>query len=94
MRATEIYKDYIVIAWDEPQSDGGSPLTSYNVEKRDVKRSSFTKAGETKVETRTLKVTKLVEGNDYIFQVAAENEIGMSDYAATEPIKARLPFGE
>ena len=95
VRPVEVYKDFIVIAWDEPESDGGAPITGYTVEKRDAKRTTFTKSGEVKVsEERKLKVEKLVEGNDYIFQVNAENEIGVSDWAQTEPIKARLPFGE
>jgi hypothetical protein len=95
VRATEVYKDYIVIAWDVPESDGGAPITQYTLEKRDAKRTTFSKCGEVKVsEERKLKVAKLVEGNEYIFQVNAENEVGVSEWAATEAIKARLPFGE
>ncbi len=94
LRVTEIYKDYSVLAWDVPTNDGGSPIKAYNVEKRDTKRAAFTKAGETNAKTLTMKVPKLVEGNEYIFQVAAENEIGESDFTTLDPVKARLPFGE
>ncbi len=95
LRATEVYSDYIVMAWDEPESDGGAPITEYQVEKCDAAKQAFFSAGNTDAATRTLKVTKLIEGHDYNFRVYAENEIGQSDpCASTEPIKARLPFGK
>ena len=43
LRVTETNVDYVVIAWDVPESDGGSPITGYVVEKRDIKRSAFVK---------------------------------------------------
>lgn len=44
--------------------------------------------------TRSLKATKLVEGNQYHFRVKAENDVGESDPAQTaEPVTAKLPFG-
>ncbi len=90
-----MYKDYITIAWEKPKSDGGSPITGYIVEKRDVKKSSWVNAGNVDASTMTLKCTRLVEGNEYLFRVYAENAIGQSDPAETpEPVKARLPFGE
>ena len=64
------------------------------MEKRDSRKTSFIEAGTTDAGTLQLKVTKLVEGNEYFFQVIAENNIGQSDPAVTdEPVKARLPFG-
>jgi titin len=90
---TEVYKDYVVLAWDIPETDGNSPITGYSIEKRDMKRSSFIKVEE--VKTLTLKVPKLIEGNEYMFQVCAINDIGTSDWTQLdEPVKARLPFGE
>ncbi len=95
LRVTEINKDYAVLSWDVPETDGGSPITSYIVEKRDMKRANFAKAGEVKPDTLTLKVPKLVEGNEYMFQVCAVNAIGNSDWTMLdEPVKARLPFGK
>ena len=86
-------KDYVVVTWDAPEDDGGSPITGYKLEKRDAKKSSYISAGST--ETTELKITKLIEGNEYFIKVMAENSIGVSDPVETEePIKARLPFGE
>lgn len=42
-----------------------------------------------------LQVTKLFEGNQYEFRVAAENKIGVSDFTQTsEPVTAKMPFGQ
>ncbi len=42
-----------------------------------------------------LQVTKLFEGSEYDFRVAAENKIGVSDFVQTsEPVRAKMPFGE
>jgi titin len=94
LRIKEINKDYVVIAWDAPEHDGGSPITEYRVEKHDIKKTSYINAGSTDGKTFELKVMKLIEGNEYMIRVSATNEIGSSDFTETEePIKARLPFG-
>ena len=91
----EVNKDYVVIVWDEPESDGGSPITEYLVEKKDAAKKTYIKADNTDSLTRELKVTKLVEGKEYDIRVFAENEIGQSEPAGLpSPVKARLPFGK
>ena len=95
VRPTEIDKDNITIAWDEPKYDGGSPITGYSVERRDAKKSTWVSVGTTDELHRTLKVTKLTEGNSYFFRVYAENAIGQSEPAENaEPVTAKLPFGK
>ena len=94
LRVTEVYKDFVVVEWDVPETDGGSPLISYTVEKRDMKRAAFVKVEETKPNVLTLKIPKLVEGNQYMVRVCAENDVGTSDWAELpEPVTAKLPFG-
>ncbi len=91
----EVNKDYIVVSWEVPEHDGESPITGYVIEKRDVKKSSYINAGNVDGKTLEFKVPKLIEGNEYIIRVFAENEIGRSEPAETsEPVKARLPFGK
>ena len=90
----ETNKDYVVISWESPDSDGGSPLTGFIVERKDVTKTSFVSAGRCDVNTFNFKVTKLIEGNEYEFHVAAENDIGQSDWASLDkPVKAKLGFG-
>ena len=94
LRVTGVNKDSVSLAWDEPDNDGGAPVKRYVVEKADVKRGVFSEAGDTEPDKRQFKVTKLLEGNDYMFRVSAENEIGQGKPASlAEPVTARLPFG-
>jgi len=95
LRVTAVSKDSVSLAWDEPAHDGGAPVRQYVVEKADVKRGVFSEVGDTQPDTRQLKATKLLEGNDYMFRVSAENEIGQGKPASlAEPVTAKLPFGE
>ena len=69
-------------------------LCYVKVEKRDATRSAYVHAEEVDGKTFKAKVTKLSEGNTYFFQVAAENEIGLSDWTeTTEAVEAKMSFG-
>ena len=95
MRVTAVSKDSVSLAWDEPAQDGGAAVTRYVVERADVKRNVFSEVGNTTADRREIKATKLLEGNDYMFRVAAENDIGLGKPASlAEPVTARLPFGQ
>jgi titin len=95
LRVIEVNKDYVILAWDTPKHDGGSPITGYTIEKADTKRKNFTSAGTVDADCRQFKATKLIDGTEYLFKVCAENAIGLSEPAAlAEPVTARLPFGE
>ena len=95
LRVKDVNRTEVTIAWDAPVTDGGAPITAYVVEKRDAKRTSYVRADTTDGGTYELVVGKLVEGNEYIFQVSAENEIGTSEPATMkDAVKARLPFGQ
>jgi len=94
LRVTETSKEFMVVAWEVPESDGGSPITKYKVEKRDATRTVYVQAEDVDGKTLKAKMTKLTEGNKYFFRVAAENEIGLSDWTeTTEPVEAKMPFG-
>ena len=45
LRVSEVWTDYITVAWESPETDGGSPITAYIIEKRDVMRPTWVKAG-------------------------------------------------
>ena len=50
--------------------------------------------GETNENTLTIKASKLTEGQQYELRVFAENSIGQGPPCTSEPITAKLPFGE
>ena len=85
-----------MVAWDAPESDGGTPLTGYVLEKRDIKRPGYVFIADLKpTDPLSYKVTRLFEGYEYLFRVIAENQVGPSDPCELEkPIKAKAPYGE
>lgn len=82
------------VSWTSPEDDGGTPVTSYIVERKDVNRASWIRVNEVNAETVKCTARQLVEGNEYLLRVTAVNEIGESFPAQTvEPVTAKCPFG-
>ena len=94
IKVKEVHKDYVILEWEPPESDGGSDITSYLIEKRDASKPTWFSAGNTDGHTNKFRCTKLFEGTDYLFRVSAENKIGVGESAqVSEAITAKLPFG-
>lgn len=62
--------------WEEPEYDGGSPLTGYLVERREAFKKAWQKVGQTAAEVTKLEITGLKRGVSYFFRVFAINEVG------------------
>lgn len=71
------------LKWQVPSSDGGSPITNYVVEKRDVRRKTW-QTVDTTVKDLNYTISPLNEGSLYVFRVAAENSVGMSEFCELE----------
>lgn len=67
------------LKWTVPERDGGSPITNYVVEKRDVRRKGW-QTVDTTVKELKYTVTPLNEGSLYVFRVAAENAVGLGPF--------------
>lgn len=66
--------------WLKPESDGGSPLIHYLVERRERKSARWVKVNRDGAHLdTTLKVSGLTEGNIYQFRVTAINKAGESE---------------
>lgn len=95
LRVVEVDSAYMVIEWETPEGDGGSPVTGFTVEKRDAKRDDFTHVATVDARTTKFRVTRLFEGTEYFFRVFAENEAGLSAPCSTQqPVKAKPPYGK
>ena len=83
------------LQWTEPHTDGGSPITTYVVEKRDRFGARWTPVTRADITEPSITVTGLVEGQEYEFHVAAQNKAGVGKFS--EPSRATLakpPYGE
>jgi len=92
-----VSRDFVVIGWDRPKSDGGEKIIGYEIEKV-IKDAGFVNAGymdEGGSQAHLqFKVSRLREGSEYAFRVIAENRIGMSPAATTDTVIVKLPFGK
>ena len=85
----------ITITWSPPASDGGSPIKGYIIEKKETSSTRWTKAVRDSVTETTLTVRDLIEGKEYVFQVAAVNKAGTGPFSEpSEPRITKPPYGK
>lgn len=91
MRISDITKESALVSWSPPKDDGGSDISHYVVEKKDIETGRWIMAGESA--TPNLRVEKLIEGHEYQFRVKAVNREGDSEYLQDrDSIIAKNPF--
>ena len=61
LRIKEVDKNHVIITWEEPKQDGGSPITEYVIEKKDISKASFMNAATADSEKREFKVRYVIE---------------------------------
>ncbi|GFS00827.1 titin [Elysia marginata] len=88
---SEITAETVCLSWSPPEDDGGRPVKSYTLEKRDASRQTWTSVAEVK-DTSPYTVKSLTEGKQYVFRVNAKNEVGASKFVESETITAKNPF--
>ncbi|XP_013785867.1 twitchin-like, partial [Limulus polyphemus] len=92
LRGEDIEGESLTLKWLPPKDNGGSEITNYMVEKKEVGATAWTRVSSY-VTTTACRVRNLMVGHKYDFRVMAENQYGTSDPAVTsEPIMAKLPF--
>ena len=93
LKVISVDESSVTLKWTPPASDGGSKVKNYIIEKRDVSRRTYTQVGSTA--SCEFKVTRLVQGNDYVFQVSAENDVGAGNAAElSQSITAKSPYSK
>ena len=66
----------LVIKWIAPESDGGSPLTEYLVERKEVSKKAWQKVGNVDGQTTHIEAAGLKKGTSYTFRITATNQLG------------------
>lgn len=81
------------LQWTAPLSDGGSPITSYIIEKKDKYSSKWQKACELIGDACEGRVPDLIEGMEYTFRVRAVNKGGAGEASIpSDVIVAKVRF--
>lgn len=92
---SDVTESSMLLHWDEPDSDGGSPITHYTIEKRESTKKAWSKVGETQAPVTEIDVTGLKKGTAYFFRVYAYNAAGQSPpLQPDEPITAGKKISE
>ncbi len=71
-------RGYATVSWAAPASDGGSPITSYNVESSADGGSTWSAGLTTASGVTSARVDSLYDGATYRFRVTATNSLGTS----------------
>jgi titin len=74
---SDMTSEKCTLKWLPPRNDGGAEISHYIVSKRETSRAIWSIVSDD-VKLETIKVTKLLKGNEYIFRVKAVNMYGES----------------
>lgn len=72
-------EDAVVITWQPPESNGGSAVLDYVVEKREIRGPRCIRVQKSVVASPPFTVSGLSGGCEYEFRVFARNAIGLSE---------------
>lgn len=93
IEVTNVTKNGCILSWQPPEDDGGTEITNYVVEKRDLQSNTWMTVSDFVPGTSAI-VTKLAEGHQYEFRIMAENANGRSDPLNSDSsVLAKDPFG-
>lgn len=92
VKVTDITAETATITWQTPEDDGGKPITLYIVERREANRRTWNKIGDST--SLEFSVSNLVENNQYVFRIFAQNDVGLSEPTESDTITAKNPFGQ
>uniref|UniRef100_A0A673BZN9 Titin n=1 Tax=Sphaeramia orbicularis TaxID=375764 RepID=A0A673BZN9_9TELE len=87
----EVSADFVTLSWQPPNYTGGCQISNYVVEKRDIGSTVWQTVSATVART-SIKISRLTQGTEYQFRIAAENRYGKSPFVESEPVVAQYPF--
>ncbi|KAJ9595177.1 hypothetical protein L9F63_013535, partial [Diploptera punctata] len=92
-KVTEVGEDFVNLSWDKPESDGGSRVQGYWIDKREVGSETWQRVNMSICFATQLNISNLIEGRQYEFRVFAQNEAGLSQpSSASTSVKIKDPL--
>uniref|UniRef100_A0A8D3DAG2 Titin-like n=1 Tax=Scophthalmus maximus TaxID=52904 RepID=A0A8D3DAG2_SCOMX len=74
---TLVTRTSVSLSWDKPEYDGGTKVSGYIIERRDLPEGRWTRCNFTNVPETHYDVTGLTENDQYDFRVIAKNAAGL-----------------
>ena len=85
----------MTVSWTPPKSDGGSPITGYILERKEVSAKRWSKVTREPILDTKFKVKELIQDEKYEFRVAAVNNAGQGPFSEpSKPVTAKPPYGK
>ena len=96
LNVTDVGKTHMCLKWTPPKQDGGSFVTEYIIDTREVGNEDFKETAKIDGNVCDYKVDGLQPGKQYQFSVLATNPAGVSVTSAKleSPVSTKPPFGE
>ncbi|KAG0723045.1 Twitchin [Chionoecetes opilio] len=83
----KVENDALLLRWDAPVTDGGSPITGYLIERCEGEGSVWVRVNLVPIRDTEYAVANMTGGKEYRFRVTAENAVGSSDPSpSSEPV--------
>ncbi|KAK0400071.1 hypothetical protein QR680_003339 [Steinernema hermaphroditum] len=86
--------DHIDIAWDPPRNDGGSPISHYDVERKDQKTGRWIKVNTAPVRGTKYSDDRVQPGHTYEYRVVAVNKAGSGEPSDASKLVTAKPMFE
>ena len=95
LHVDNIQRNTATLRWQAPHDMGGADLTNYIIEKRNMKKTTWTHVDTVEASSTSHTVSTLREKNDYLFRVYAENKAGLSEpLESLAAVTIKSPYGE
>ena len=91
-KTTSVTEDTVGLSWDIPDDNGGKEITNYVLQRREGTKRTWDAVG--KPEDVKFDATHLKEGVPYVFQVAAQNEVGVGPFVDMKPVTPKSEHGK
>lgn len=91
----DVSRDGMTLTWYPPEDDGGSQVTGYIVERKEVRADRWVRVNKVPVTMTRYRSTGLIEGLEYEHRVTAINARGSGKPSRpSKPIVAMDPIGK
>lgn len=76
----------VALSWTAPVNNGGSPITGYEIHFSTDGGNVWTSTNDGISSSTSINVGGLTNGTEYVFRVAARNEVGLGIWSATSAV--------
>ncbi|KAJ8886796.1 hypothetical protein PR048_013008 [Dryococelus australis] len=91
-KVTEVGGDFVNLQWDKPESDGGTKIQGYWIDKREAGSETWQRVNVAICMPTQINISNLIEGRQYEFRVFAQNVAGISEPStASTSVKIKDP---